>query len=118
MGDPLTRPAERVAMDVRRKLVMVEGARNGYGVLLDTNGMVCTLETEELRADMRSLMTDGSIYDRGGNLDELRVSCLQETGLAAPMPPWEAEPYGPHTGLEYVEHWYATMQEARGWELE
>ncbi|PYH66610.1 hydantoinase/oxoprolinase [Aspergillus vadensis CBS 113365] len=118
LGDPLTRPAERVAMDVRRKLVTVEGARNGYGVLLDDDGMVCTRETEELRADMRSLLTDGIIYDRGGSLDELQKSCLQETGLAAPIPLWEAEPYGPHTGLEYVKQWYATKQEERGWELE
>ncbi|OOF90187.1 hypothetical protein ASPCADRAFT_135380 [Aspergillus carbonarius ITEM 5010] len=118
LGDPLTRPAERVAMDVRRKLVTVEGARRGYGVLLNEHGLVSAQETEELRASMQDSSTSGSIYDRGGSLDELRQSCLQETGLIAPIPPWEVEPYGPHTGLEYVKHWYSTKQQERGWELE
>lgn len=33
-GDPLARPAEKVALEVQRKLVTIGGALAGYGVVL------------------------------------------------------------------------------------
>ncbi|ODM24511.1 hypothetical protein SI65_02101 [Aspergillus cristatus] len=35
LGDPLTRPAEKVALEVQRNLVTIKGARTGYGVVLN-----------------------------------------------------------------------------------
>ena len=34
LGDPLTRPAESVALEVKRKLVTVDGAKSNYGVIV------------------------------------------------------------------------------------
>lgn len=121
LGDPLTRPAEKVALEVHRKLVTVDGARDGYGVVVNDDFTVNKIETEQLRSRMRSRRADlGDLptYDRGGSLDELRASCLDETGLAAPLPQWEADLYGPHVGLEYVKTWYADMKQQKGWVLE
>ena len=37
--------------------------------------------------------------------------CEKETGLKAPRPQWEKNPYGPHVGLPYVKEWYKKMRE-------
>ena len=42
LGDPFTRPAETVALEVRRKLVTVSGAKENYGVIVNPE----TLEVE------------------------------------------------------------------------
>ena len=63
-------------------------------------------------------MSSESIYDRGGSLDTLRETCLKETGLEAPLPQWETELYGPHSGLEYVQKWYSEMKVNKGWQLD
>ncbi|KAH6639235.1 Hydantoinase/oxoprolinase-domain-containing protein [Boeremia exigua] len=57
-------------------------------------------------------------YNRGGTLSQLLASCKQDTGLAPPRPQWERDPYGPHTGLPYVQAWYARMrkQGVAGWD--
>ncbi|KAL4886393.1 Hydantoinase B/oxoprolinase-domain-containing protein [Aspergillus karnatakaensis] len=122
LGDPLTRPAEKVALEVRRRLVTIEGARDNYGVVVDSDDLSLNkAETESLRKSMAvsrneaGPQTEG--YDRGGSMEELRESCLKETGLPAPSPQWEKEPYGPHVGLPYVKEWYARMKEVRGWDL-
>lgn len=121
LGDPLTRPPEKVALEVRRKLVTVDGARAGYGVVVDGEDLeVNQAATEELRGKLRS-EREGSgqvfTYDRGGSLEELRARCLEETGLEPPVPQWEIEPYGPHVALEYVREWYANMKASNGWSL-
>ncbi|KAL4894890.1 Hydantoinase/oxoprolinase-domain-containing protein [Aspergillus ambiguus] len=122
LGDPLTRPAEKVAVEVHRKLVSLEGARNYYGVVINPeNFTVLSKETEVLREKMaKARNASGGIltYDRGGSLEELQQACLEETGLPAPTAQWDMEPYGPHSGLEYVKKWYATMRKERGWKLE
>ncbi|KAJ5710657.1 hypothetical protein N7488_004813 [Penicillium malachiteum] len=121
LGDPLTRPAEKVALEVHRKLVTFDGARNGYGVVVNDDFTVDSASTEELRAKMhleRASLGEVSIYDRGGNIEGLRKSCLEETGLPPPTPQWETEPYGPHIGKEYVKEWYAKMKVQKGWKLE
>ena len=50
-GDPLVRPVEAVARDVRDGLVSVEGARRHYGVAIDDNGEIDHAATRALRAD-------------------------------------------------------------------
>ncbi|KAL5342310.1 Hydantoinase/oxoprolinase-domain-containing protein [Aspergillus crustosus] len=123
LGDPLTRPAEKVALEVRRRLVTIKGARDNYGVVVNSDDFTLVeTETEVLRKSMVSSRDEagGQIegYDRGGSLEELRESCLRETGLAAPSPQWELEPYGPHVGLPYVKEWYTRMKDVKGWKLE
>jgi N-methylhydantoinase B len=52
--DPLDRPAERVRMDVIRKLVSLEKAERDYGVVLDPVTLEVDVEaTERLRAEKR-----------------------------------------------------------------
>ncbi|KAJ5415081.1 hypothetical protein N7465_003776 [Penicillium sp. CMV-2018d] len=89
LGDPLTRPAEKIALEVHRKLVTVQGARVAYGTVVNDDFTVNEAETEALRTQMRmerSQINESSIYDRGGSLEQLREICLQETGLDAPLP--------------------------------
>ena len=120
LGDPLLRPAEKVVLEARRKLVSIEGARCGYGVVLNEDFTMNETETEQLRLSIRTERAnpeDRSIYDRGGSLEELRANCLEETGLPAPVPQWEADLYGPHVALDYVQKWYAEKQEQKGWGL-
>ena len=50
-GDPLKREAEKVAADVARGLVTVEGAKR-YGVVLDADGKLDAAATERLRREM------------------------------------------------------------------
>ena len=122
LGDPLTRPAEKVALEVRRRLVTVNGARDNYGVVVNAADGFSLDEagTERLRESMRAARGGeaGEGYDRGGSIEELREACLRETGLPAPRPQWEVEPYGPHMKLPYVQEWFARMNEEKGWELE
>ncbi|KAJ6029919.1 uncharacterized protein N7446_001017 [Penicillium canescens] len=121
LGDPLTRPAEKVALEVHRKLVTVDGARNGYGVIVNSDFTVDYPSTEQLRTRMRlerAQIGELPIYDRGGSIEELRETCLAETGLAAPSPQWEVELYGPHAGKEYVKTWYADMKVQNGWQID
>jgi N-methylhydantoinase B len=53
-GDPLDRPAERVARDVAGGFVSLESAREDYGVILDGDGRVAAAATAELRASKRA----------------------------------------------------------------
>ena len=63
--------------------------------------------------------TEDLSYDRGGSMRELMARCEEETGLPAPRPQWEKNPYGPHVGLPYVKDWYAKMREEglEGWKF-
>lgn len=120
LGDPLTRPAEKVSLEVRRKLVTVEGARSGYGVVVNADFSVNAADTDQLRAQTRlerAQLGELPVYDRGGSIEELSQTALQETGLEPPRPQWEEELYGPHVGLEYVRNWYADMKQQKGWVL-
>ena len=53
-GDPLDRPADRVARDVAGGFVSRESAREDYGVILDAGGCVDAPATAELRASKRA----------------------------------------------------------------
>ncbi|KAL4978330.1 Hydantoinase/oxoprolinase N-terminal region-domain-containing protein [Aspergillus desertorum] len=117
--DPLTRPAEKVALEVRRRLVTIQGARDNYGVAVNPESLqVDEIETEALRKSMMAARSEADQgYDRGGSLEELKESCLMETGLPPPNPQWEQELYGPHVALPYVQDWYSRMKEVKGWVL-
>ncbi|QSZ33452.1 hypothetical protein DSL72_005020 [Monilinia vaccinii-corymbosi] len=121
LGDPATRPAEKVALEVERKLVTMDGARENYGVVVNEDDFSVNIEeTKKLRTDMRKLNEGKAlIYDRGGTMEELRERCEEETGMKPPRPQWENEndPYGPHTGLEYVQRWFREKRQMRGWNL-
>ncbi|KAH8675959.1 hydantoin utilization protein-like protein A [Xylariales sp. PMI_506] len=127
LGDPLTRPADKVALEVHRKLVTLAGARDNYGVVVDPETFeVRAAETEALRAEMSAAKkVDGlppssrsSIYNRGGTLDELRARALEETGLPAPVAQWVKNPSGPHTNVPYVREWYQTRRAEGDWTVE
>ncbi|KAI0019518.1 putative hydantoin utilization protein A [Xylariomycetidae sp. FL0641] len=120
LGDPLTRPAEKVALEVHRQLVSVEGAARNYGVAVDpVTFEVKAAETEALRAEIKAQRSPSkSIYNRGASLDELAAKALEETGLPPPDPQWEEEPYGPHAAVPYVKEWYKTRRAEGNWVLE
>ena len=122
LGDPLTRPAEKVALEVHRKQVTIKGAADNYGVVVDeTDFSVKDAETKSLREKMakeRPADAMEKIYNRGGSLEELTARAVEDTGLPAPTPQWEAVPYGPHMKLPYVKNWYETMSQKKGWDLE
>lgn len=119
LGDPLTRPAETVALEVRRKLVTIEGAKTNYGVVIDPETLqVDNSKTEILRADIEKAEEGKpvALYDRGGTIAELVASCEKETGFPAPKPQWEDVLYGPHVALDYVKDWYKSGKEI-GYEM-
>ncbi|KAF2163831.1 hypothetical protein M409DRAFT_68373 [Zasmidium cellare ATCC 36951] len=115
LGDPLTRPAETVALEVRRRLVTIAGAKENYGVIIQPETLeVDVAATETLRADVERAEAgkgDVPLYDRGGTMDELIARCKEETGFEPPTPQWEEEIYGPHCALPYVKEWYAKGRE-------
>ena len=53
-GDPLDRPAEKVAEDVRLGYISAEAATSHYGVVLDDSRQVDEQATAELRDRMRA----------------------------------------------------------------
>ena len=85
-GDPLDREADLVAKEIRQGLVTSEGAKS-YGVVADANGGLDVAGTEALRLKMRASAAPATVFDRGGEIEELRARCKAETGLDAPKPP-------------------------------
>ena len=114
LGDPLTRPAETVALEVHRRLVTLRGAKENYGVVVNPRDFsVDGTATEDARAAMRNARDEkmvGKDYNRGGSLEELARKCVEETGQEAPKPQWKKDPYGPHVALPYVKDWYKRMR--------
>lgn len=86
VGDPLTREVPRVAADVKRGLVSVEGARR-YGVIIDQAGLVDEAGTGKLRKDMDKKRKEIKMFDFGGTISEIKSRCLEETGLEPPVQP-------------------------------
>ena len=108
-GTALKRDPEGVALEVRRKLVTVEGAKR-YGVVLHPDLSVDEEGTKKLREEMRSShpewdKTKHEVFNRGGSWDQLKATCLDETGLPAPKSPWEVALRGPMTQLPYFKNW-------------
>ena len=85
-GDPYERDPALLALEVDRGLVTIEGAKR-YGVILREDLSVDEESTEKLREELRSLRKEIPLFDRGGEIEELRERCKQETGLEAPKAP-------------------------------
>ncbi|KAF4535029.1 Hydantoinase/oxoprolinase [Lasiodiplodia theobromae] len=114
LNDPLTRPPEIVALEVHRKLVTLDGARKNYGVVVRPGDFTVDEEaTEKLREETkRARPTEWGkdSYNRGGTMKELIERCEEETGMKAPRPQWEEDPYGPHMARPYVKQWFEEMR--------
>ena len=85
-GDPLDREADLVAKEIRQGLVTSEGAKS-YGVVADANGVLDVAATDAMREKMRASASPATVFDRGGEIEDLRARCKAETGLDAPKPP-------------------------------
>ncbi|MGH2550552.1 MAG: hydantoinase B/oxoprolinase family protein, partial [Thermomicrobiales bacterium] len=87
-GDPYLREPEKVTRDVVNQLLMVDEARDWYGVVVDETGLLDIAATTSLRAGHQA---SESWIDRGVAVDapspgEFRV-------LADPPRPWLAVPH-------------------------
>lgn len=85
-GDPLARDPEIVAKEITQGLVTVEGAK-AYGVVIAKDGSVDEKATEALRTKMRAERGELPLFDFGPNVETLRRTCQQDTGLPAPTQP-------------------------------
>jgi N-methylhydantoinase B len=88
-GDPLERVPELVGKEISQGLVSVEGARE-YGVVASATGAVDAAETHVLRAKIRAARPALELFNYGPSIDDLRRTCVDETGLPAPVQPeWQ-----------------------------
>jgi N-methylhydantoinase B len=86
-GDPLERDPALVALEVRRGLVSVAGARR-YGVVVTEAGEVDEPGTAALRDELRSARpAELPVFDMGPPIETLLANCEAETGLPAPARP-------------------------------
>lgn len=85
-GDPLERPADKVALDTRRGLVTKDGARR-YGVVLNDDLSVDERATSDLRSRMASERGETKLFDFGGTVEELKARCKADTHLDPPEQP-------------------------------
>jgi N-methylhydantoinase B len=92
-GDPLERDPALVAHEIVQGLVTTKGARS-YGVVIAVDGSVDRPATDALRAELRGARAPVlPVFDTGGDVEALRLSCLAETGLPPPRAPvWNAVP--------------------------
>ena len=73
-----------MALEVDRGLVTMEGAKR-YGVALNDDLSVDEVATGKLRDKMRGERAEIKLIDRGGEIEELRARCKEETGLEPPQ---------------------------------
>ncbi|MES2303095.1 MAG: hydantoinase B/oxoprolinase family protein [Pseudomonadota bacterium] len=85
-GDPLDRDPALVAKEITQGLVTAQGAL-AYGVVITGDSTVDEAATVSLRETMRGERGEIALFDYGPSIDELRVNCLTETGLPAPIQP-------------------------------
>lgn len=85
-GNPLERDPAAVLTDVNRRLVTVEGARR-FGVVI-ADGKVDAGATDKLRKSMAAEQVESeSPFNFGGDVEQIRARCVEETGLPAPVAP-------------------------------
>jgi N-methylhydantoinase B len=84
-GDALERDPEQVRIDVARGLVTNEGARR-YGVVIGEDGDIERAASDQLRAQLRRDRPALQTFEFGPDLDDLRRTCIEDTGLPAPRP--------------------------------
>ena len=70
LGDPLERPPELVAREVRRGLISGAAAEEEYGVVLGEDGTVDGAATEDRRSEIRADRDDLAEFDYGPLPDE------------------------------------------------
>jgi N-methylhydantoinase B len=86
-GDPYQRDPELVRQDVDRRLVSRDGAAR-YGVVISDDGVVDAAATDALRAERVAARGDDiGVFNFGGELEEIRARCEEETHLPAPVKP-------------------------------
>jgi len=85
-GDPLKRPAERVAADVERGLVSIAGAR-AYGVVVRSDFSLDVQSTAALRVDIAATRPPIELFNRGGTIEQLKARCKSETSFEPPRSP-------------------------------
>jgi len=85
-GDPLQRDAELVATEVRQGLVSSDGAKD-YGVVLEKDNSLDAAATEKLRQKMAKDRGEPQLFDFGPDIESLRRTCLEDTGLPGPKQP-------------------------------
>lgn len=85
-GDPLTRDPELVALELKRGLITAAGARN-YGVVLNQDFSLDAVATAELRSQLLESRPGLEVFNRGGEIVDLKERCEAETGLIAPIDP-------------------------------
>ena len=86
VGDPLTRDHARVLSDVASGLVSLQGALDNYGVVIIAD-VVDDKATQELRTKMMTQRGDVAMFDFGGDIEDIRARCLEETGFNPPVAP-------------------------------
>jgi len=85
-GDPFERDPELVMQDVNRRLVTREGAKR-YGVVIADDGSVDASATEALRKELQANRSEKPMFNFGGELEDIRARCEEETHLPAPVKP-------------------------------
>lgn len=85
-GDPFTREPELVALEVKRGLVTIEGAKK-YGVVLNKYGSVDDNATTALRERLVKERGEIPVFDFGPDIETLRSTCEVDTGMKAPIQP-------------------------------
>ena len=86
-GDPCERDPALVKQDVERRLVTREGASR-YGVVLGEDGNIDTAATEQLRTEIVTARKgEKQLFNFGGDIEDIRVRCREETHLAPPVNP-------------------------------
>ena len=77
-----------VALEVRRGLVSVDGAKRNYGVICDEAGVVNADATKQRREQMRASQPEKApIFNKGPDLNTILANCKKETYLSPPKPP-------------------------------
>ncbi|EQD70360.1 hypothetical protein B1A_06327, partial [mine drainage metagenome] len=71
---------------LKRGLITVAGARN-YGVVLNQDFSLDEDATAELRSQLLKSRPGLEVFNRGGEIVDLKERCEAETGLIAPIDP-------------------------------